>query len=241
MSQSGVYHQEIMTEIRKQATGPARQGDRYVGTTKWVYPLSVPLAREMARAWIARHPELSPADYRRLLDLLARGESINEFAFLSDLLQLLPRHRATVRPRALAGWLSRAEGWAEVDSICQSIFTAAEILSNWQEWKQELTAFSRSENVHQRRASLVLLTGPVRHSADARLSRLAFANIQRLEGERNILITRAVSWLLRDLTAHHRPEVEQYLRDHAETLPGIAVRETRVKLATGRKTPRAQR
>ncbi len=238
-NRASLYREGILTAIQKQAGQPARRGDNYIGTKKLVYPISTPVARQVAREWIARHPELTPGDYRRLLDLLARGESVNEFVFLSDLLLLLPRLRATLPPRALDGWLSRAEGWGEVDVICQNKFSADEMLSNWIEWKQVLTAFSKSDNVHHRRASLVLLTGPVRHCADARLSALAFANVERLEQEKHILITKAVSWVLRALTTHYRAEVEQYLLHHADTLPKIAIRETRVKLATGRKARRA--
>ncbi len=241
MNRAAIYRQEILTALERRATGPAHRGDRYSGSTKWVYPVSVPLARTIAREWIAGHPELTPGDYRRLLNLLARGQSVNEFGFLGDLLHLLPALRATLRPRDLEEWLNRAEGWAEVDSICQSKFTAAEMLSRWRAWKEMLTAFSRSENVHQRRASLVLLTHPVRHCPDPRLSKLAFANLRRLQSENDILITKAVSWLLRELIVHHRAEVEQYLEGYADALPRVAVRETRVKLATGVKTLRARR
>ena len=187
------------------------------------------------RAWIARHPDLTPADYRHLLDLLSHGKTHNEFAFIGPLLSHLPRLRKSLTPRALDGWLARAEGWAEVDCICQSNFTADELLANWGEWKRWLVAWSQRANDHKRRASLVLLIKPVRDSADARLAQLAFANIGRLKRDKHILITKAVSWLLRDLIKHHRAEVEAYLGDHADTLPKIAVRETRVKLATGKK------
>ena len=147
----------------------------------------------------------------------------------------MPSLRRTLAPRDLVRWLARAEGWAEVDCICQSTCTAAELLADWSTWKRELVALSKSQNVHQRRASLVLLTTPVRDSADARLADIAFANIARLERERHILITKAISWLLRALTKHHRRDVVAYLRDHADSLPKIAIRETRSKLKTGRK------
>jgi 3-methyladenine DNA glycosylase AlkD len=51
-----------------------------------------------------------------------------------------------------------------------------------------------------------------------------------------ILITKAVSWLLRNLVKHYRTEVEAYLRSNEGRLPAIAVRETFNKLKTGRKS-----
>ena len=92
------------------------------------------------------------------------------------------------------------------------------------------------QNVHKRRAGLVLLTEPLRESADPRLARLAFANIGKLKGDKDILITKAVSWLLRALIKHHRQEVERYLKDNSNSLPKIALRETRNKLKSGHKS-----
>jgi 3-methyladenine DNA glycosylase AlkD len=231
------YHQEIARAINQRAAQENvrlnKQDDRYIGTTKPSYALKAAVVGEIVRGWIARHPDLTPADYRHLLDSLSRSKTHNEFAFIGPLLSHLPRLRKTLTPRALDGWLARAEGWAEVDCICQSNFTADELLANWGKWKRALIALSKSANVHERRASLVLLTKPVRDSADRRLAQLAFANIGRLKRDNHILITKAVSWLLRDLVKHHRAEVEAYLDAHANTLPKIVVRETRNKLVGG--------
>jgi hypothetical protein len=231
------YHQEIARAINQRAAQENvqlnKQGDRYIGTTKPTYALTAAVVGEIVRAWIARHPDLTPANYRHLLDSLSRGETHNEFAFIGLLLSHLPHLRKTLAPRTLDGWLARAEGWAEVDCICQSNFTADELLANWGEWKRLLVGLSKSANVHKRRASLVLLTKPVRDSADARMARLAFANIGKLKHDKDILTTKAISWLLRDLVRHRRAEVEAYLRDHADTLPKIAVWETRNKLLGG--------
>ena len=78
-----------------------------------------------------------------------------------------------------------------------------------------------------------MLTKPLRESADLRLARLAFANIGKLKSDKDILITSAVSWLLRALIKNHRQEVEDYLKDNSDSLPKIALRETRNKLKSG--------
>jgi len=238
--ESHIYHQEILSEIKRQA---AQEGaayvdhsDDYIGTTKPCYLIRTPVIRQVAKDWIKRHPDLTPADYLCLLDSLSQGESHNEFSFVGMLLEYLPKLRKTLKPRQLDRWLERAEGWAEVDSICQSSFTAEESLANWKQWKCWLVSLPKSSNVHKRRASLVLLTKPVRDSTDARLSDLAFANVERLKCDKDILITRAISWLLRDLIKNHRQEVESYLRDNQDSLPKITLRETRNKLKSGRKS-----
>jgi len=192
-----IYHREILREIKQHAAQEGApyvdHGDSYIGTTKPCYLIRTAVVRQIAQDWIRRHPELTTVDYLDLFDSLAQGESSNEFSFLGILVGYLPEFRQTLEPRYLDRWLERAEGWAEVDSMCQSTFTAKEMLANWKQWKSLLVSLSKSQNVHKRRASLVLLTKPLRESADPRLARLAFANIGKLKSDKDILITKAVS------------------------------------------------
>jgi 3-methyladenine DNA glycosylase AlkD len=62
-----------------------------------------------------------------------------------------------------------------------------------------------------------------------------------LKGERDILITKAVSWLLRSMSARHGPAVAAYLDASAASLPAVVVRETWTKLRTGTKSGRGAR
>ncbi len=103
---------------------------------------------------------------------------------------------------------------------------------------EEITAFASRGDVQKKRASLVLLTRAVRESNERQLADLAFANIQKLKSNRDILITKAISWLLRDLIKHHRIAVEDFVQNNRGTLPKIAIRETKTKLLTGKKTSR---
>ena len=86
----------------------------------------------------------------------------------------------------------------------------------------------------------MLLTRPTRTSSDPRYRDLAFEVIERLKSERPILITKAVSWLLRSMAVRHGLAVAAYLDAQAASLPAIAVRETRTKLRTGTKSGRTR-
>ncbi|HZC45387.1 MAG TPA: DNA alkylation repair protein, partial [Candidatus Acidoferrum sp.] len=88
---------------------------------------------------------------------------------------------------------------------------------------------------NKRRAALVFLTAPVRNSNDERLAALAFETIESLKPERDKMIAKAVSWLLRSMVPHHQRAVSTYIRENRHSLPAIAVRETTRKIATGRK------
>src|SRR5262249_9593378 len=129
--------------------------------------------------------------------------------------------RALVKPRDIERWLDDLNGWAEVDSLCQNLFTD-ELSADWPNWQKLIERLSKSKNINKRRASLVLLTRPVVVSNDKALRDHSFAMIDRLQSERDILITKAVSWLLRSLTSHHGKAVAAFLKERAETLPKIA-------------------
>ncbi|MDI7275093.1 MAG: DNA alkylation repair protein [Anaerolineae bacterium] len=230
---------QLLEELRRAAgCGPddhPEPGNRYIGTTKPFYPVSAPAVGRAVREFKARHPGLALAEYVALLDELCLGRTHNDLSLASGLLALWPALRRRIEPRCLDRWLDHVEGWAETDSLCQSTFTAAELLSRWEEWQALLEKLVGDQNIHKRRASLVLLTRPVRESGDERLVAQALANVERLKGERHVLITKAISWLLRELTRNHRERVAAYLEANEASLPSVAVRETRRKLLTGRK------
>lgn len=233
------HHLEFLKELEKyagQGTRYQKERDKsYMGTKKFSYSIKTPIKKQVVKDWIKKHPNLSISEYSELLNSLYSGESHDERSIAGKLLELLPRLRKQLNPLLLKKWLSGAEGWAEVDSICQSKFSAEEMLSDWDTWRKMISDFSTDKNVHKKRAGLVLLTSPVRESANPKLSKLAFANIERLKGENDILITKAISWLLRDLIKNHREEVKNYVEVEGGGLPKIAVRETTRKLLTGRK------
>jgi 3-methyladenine DNA glycosylase AlkD len=72
------------------------------------------------------------------------------------------------------------------------------------------------------------------------LSETALMIVDKLKDEEKILITKAISWLLRSMVKYNRDAVEAYIKHHASSLPRIALRETLVKLETGKKTIKVQ-
>ena len=232
-----IYHQEIIEEIGKSIADKnvplEKNSAHYIGTTKPVYYLRPADLRMIYRGFAARHPDLTLTEFVSLLDSLCTGETYNEFIAIGLLLEVYPKLRSAIDPICLDSWLEHAQGWAEVDVICQFNFTSDEMLADWEAWKTELKALAASDNVHKKRASLVLLTKPLRQSGDQRLAQMALMNVEQLKGEKSILVTKAVSWVLRAMIRYHRSEVEHYLEMNAATLPKIAIRETRNKLVRG--------
>ena len=152
------------------------------------------------------------------------------------LLDYSPKSLRSFDPMLFDKWLAHLQGWAEVDSLCTGAYTVTEIPANLDKWKKLLVAFSKSKLIEKRRASLVLLCSPLSKVKDEKLIEIAFDNINHLKEEKEILITKAISWLLRSEVKHYKNEVQNFVTLNADSLPKIAVRETMVKLKTGKKT-----
>lgn len=206
-----------------------------MGTKREYFKVMAKDSHSIAKDFAKQNASMSQKDFESLIYDLTHASSHNEHSFAGNLLQYMPEHRKHINLICLNSWLEKAHGWGEVDALCQSTFTAEEILNNWQTWKSLLTKFSKDQNIHKRRASLVILTKPVRHSDNKRLTDLAFNLINRLKHEKDVLITKAISWLLRDLIVNNRDQVVRYLKANADAIPKIALREVSNKLLTGKK------
>lgn len=198
---------------------------------------TTPQLRQLAKAWAKTHNDLPAAAFAQLITNLIHDPSPIRKTMSGILLGYMPVQRRQLNPALYNDWLDHTEGWAAIDAICYNNFTAAEIIDNFATWKTLITRLAKSDNPNKRRAAIVLLTKPVKQSADPRLSGMAFDLIDILREEKDILITKAVSWLLRHLAQHHAPAVRQYLHTHKEKLPAIAIRETTNKLRHGTKSP----
>jgi len=232
------HHQEILKEIKRESKRKpffCSLPESYAGHNDFSYPLNNPTERKIIKNWIKKHPNLSYREFVDLLNSLYQGKSATEKEMAGKLLGYLPNLRKQIPPNYIEKWLGNLKGWAQVDSLCQSNFSAEDLLPHWDKWKNLIQKLARSKNPNKKRAPLVLLTKPVRESEDTRLAHLAFEIIDTLKLEKEILITKAVSWLLRDLIKNHRRLVEKYLEENRNGLPKNAARETRNKLLTGRK------
>ncbi len=108
----------------------------------------------------------SPEQVFTTLQSLLGGQSYEEKTLGCMLIEERPEVRALASPGQVVAWLEDLRGWAEVDSLCQSIFSSEELRGHWAAWRGAIAGLSRSPNSNKRRASLVLLTGPVRQSSD---------------------------------------------------------------------------
>jgi 3-methyladenine DNA glycosylase AlkD len=233
-------HAALLAELRGLAR-PYRggvQNDSYSGSGRPFLNVSAPDRRRTIKAWLARHRTAPETELLALADSLFEGEMHEERTLGALMLQASLRARRAATPAKVDGWLGQLNGWAEIDTLCASVFGPADLATDWPAWRYLIERLREDPNINKRRAALVLLVTPTRSSDEVRFRDLGLATVERLQGERDILITKAVSWLLRAMSPRHASEVAAYLDAHAADLPAVAVRETRAKLRTGRKSGR---
>jgi 3-methyladenine DNA glycosylase AlkD len=229
------YHQQLLQEIKKISPVSDRLGFglKYVGTDKPSYHLNTAQHKKILSNFL-KSVSLSPQEFSNLItSLYTTGQSYDEIILAGRLAGIQKYH--PLDPDLLNTWLNFVHGWAETDTLCQMAFTDRDLLTNWPAWQKILKQFVTDKNVHKRRASVVLLTKPLRISPDKKLLELAIINVDKLKTETDILITKAVSWVLRSSIKFHQNEVAKYLADNQTVLPKIAIREVSSKLLTGKK------
>lgn len=231
-------HHKILLDLIKGNSGTPTQHtylDSYLGNSHPRYPINSPTLRLIGKEWMRDHRALPSKDFVNVLTSLAEGKSATEKFMVGVLLDASRKEQRKFNPRVFDSWLDHLEGWAEVDTVCTGAYTITEIPEQWDVWEKLLTKFSKSKNINKRRASLVLLCSPLSKHTDERLVHTALTNISSLKSEKEILITKAISWLLRSMIRHHRRSVSDFVKANMDTLPKIAIRETLRKLDTGRK------
>ena len=215
------HHLSILRQI--QATEPGRgqttQRPEHLGTARKWYGLKNEQRRRILLDFRAAHKDLSYADWLALIDSLYQGESYEERCAPQTLLLRYSRYRRRLPLAQLDSWLGCLDGWAEVDSTCQTVFSDKDLLADWDGWSALLASLAADENVNKRRAALVLLTAPISQSDDARILDLSLQLIERLKGERDKRITKAISWLLRKGIKQHRRAIAEYLDSNAASCP----------------------
>ena len=232
------FHHQILEQIKKSSGKSTAHTflDNYLGNSHFRYPISAPVLRRIAKDWMKDHRDVTAKDFASLLTALVEGESGTEKAMAGILLDYATADQRKFNPALFDRWLNHLEGWAEIDAVCTGKYSTTEVVNQWGKWKPLLIKFSKSKNINKRRASIVFFCSPLSRIESKDISQTALQIVDTLKAEKKILITKAISWILRSMVKYNRQMLEVYLKAQAESLPKIALRETLVKLETGRKT-----
>jgi 3-methyladenine DNA glycosylase AlkD len=239
MNNASFLHQDLLEQIIARSGKPTQHTflDSYVGNSHPRYPISTPHLRATARNWLKTTP-LTSKEFLSLLTSLIQAPSSTEKTAAGILLDYASQDQINFDPKIYDRWLNHLQGWAEIDALCYGHFKIDQVLEQWNDWKKLLMKLNKSKNINKRRASIVLLCKPLTRTENEAMRKLAFHLIDQLKHEKEILITKAISWTLRSMVKLHKKALQDYLTRNKNSLPAIALRETWTKLKTGRKNPK---
>lgn len=231
------WHAELLSAIERLADPAYREGSLMVApTAQRVHGIRTPDNRRLAREWRKTHRETDPESVLALVESLWNAESRDERMVGLEILHL---HLGIVRDLGrdrFDRWRAGIDNWAVCD------FVATRILGPWVEADpgdrlDYLEQLVGEPHLYSRRLGLVASVHLNRDGTT--FGNWTLAQVDRLVDERDPMITKAVSWSLRQMTRHQPENVEAYIERRGERIAANARREVRNKLRTGRKSGRS--
>ncbi|MCP4536215.1 MAG: DNA alkylation repair protein [Chloroflexi bacterium] len=211
-----------------------KSADKFAPTALVVYGVKVPKLRKIAKTWYRAHKEIARDDVFALVEALWAGGSREERAIAFHLSEHYSRWVPDLPQARLDRWRRDLDSWVETDSL-------GWMLASWlmgdpdtrMDYVWELIA---DEDVWSRRLALVPLARINRGKMGDTFPDLTLQLVDRVKEERHPMITKVISWVLRELTKTHRDQVAAYLEENRDTLAKHVIREVDNKLRTGLKS-----
>jgi len=230
--------QRLLAQIREQAEAEYRSGTSGVLRTGLkVYGVRVPQLREIARGWYRAHKKIAPEDLMPLVEALWDGDSQEERALAMELLRCYHRWIPDLSWDHFDRWRRQVDNWGLTDPLGTKIL-APWLLADPGRRLDRLWELIADEDVWSRRLALVA-TAPInRGHTGFTVPDLTLQLVDRVAQERHPMITKAVSWVLRELTKTHPDRVAAYVDENRDVLAAHVVREVDNKLRTGLKSGR---
>ncbi|MFW6283393.1 MAG: DNA alkylation repair protein [Minisyncoccales bacterium] len=227
-------HKEILKLVKEKAgTNKLKFNKKranYGGYNDPEYGLSKPEKRKVVKEWKEKNKSISIEELINLIDSLFSGNSDDEKVIAAIMVEEHKKVKRAISPQKIEEWFNNLKGWKQVDSLCQSAFSAEDLLSNWKEWKETIINLSLSKNKNKKGASAVLLIRAVREKKDSRIANLAFKILNNLKQNKDKLVAKANSWLLREMIKNYKKEVEKFIKENKKVLPSLVTREVSNKL-----------
>jgi len=230
------WHAELLSAIESLADPAYREGSLMVApTAQGVHGIRTPDNRRLAREWRRAHRDVDQAVVLSLVEVLWNAESRDERALGLEILNLHPDLVRDLEVARFDRWRLDIDNWGVCD------FLGTRILGPWVEAEPEdrlryLEQLVGDAHLYSRRlglvASVYLNTGGTEYGE------WTLSQVDRLIDERDPMITKAISWSLRQMTRHQASIVEAYVDSRTDRIAALPRREVRNKLRTGRKSGR---
>lgn len=228
-------HEKLLAQLRENVDPGYQAGSAMVMKTQMkVYGVRVPDLRRIAAGWKADHRQVASTDLLGLADGLWSGESLEERTLANLLLAAYPKVLAGIPWRSFDRWRRLVDNWGVGDALGTMVL-GPWLLADPDSRLHHLDALIADEDLWSRRLALVA-TVPLNRRAASAVPGLTLELVDRVKLEREPMVTKAVSWALRELSKGEPDRVAAYVADNRTLLASHVVREVQNKLATGLKS-----
>jgi 3-methyladenine DNA glycosylase AlkD len=211
-----------------------------IRTSRPFYGARVGDLRRTAAGWRRGHPGASPAQVAELAERLWRAGIREEQLVACFLLAGDRAALAATDPDRVRAWTALLDNWETTDQLGMNVVGPLVALDPAGRFGL-LEALAGDPHPWARRLALVACTRLARAEGAAALWPRVAGLLRELARDRAAALPKASSWVLRSWLGPCPGEVAALVDAHAGRLPALAVRETRAKLATGRKRPPRRR
>jgi len=222
-------HRALLKAAKASADAPYRKGaPGILKTPRTVLGTRVPKLRAIARRWSRDNADASSLDRRKLVLELWKSPTREEQLLALWVLETLGE---LTEWRDLALLRGGLDSWEPTDQMAHLVadFIERDVESR----SHHVTDLAASEHLWTIRLGVVTLS-QLNHRGLAK--DLTTDVIDQVRHHRDPMITKAVSWALREFASKWPGPTRSYLKARGDELPAIAIRETRNKLATGKKS-----
>ena len=228
--------QSLLTQIEELADPTYQSGAEMVMRTSLkMYGVRVPDLRGIAKRYRQAHKKIELNELMDLVKALWNGDSQEERALAMELLRQYRRAILHLTWNHFDRWRYKVDNWGLTDLL------GTKILAPWLQADPvqrlgHLEELVSADHLWSRRLALVA-TVPINRSDPARaIPERTLALIDRVKAERDPMITKAISWALRELSKTHPARVAAYVEANRNALAAHVVREVNNKLQTGLKS-----
>lgn len=228
----------LRAALAERADSEYRAGSaRVAPTAQDVLGVRTPEMRQVARSWMAAHKALAPAGVLAIAGALWDAGSRDERMVGLFMLERDKRALRDLTWDHFDRWRGDIDNWIVCDQLATKVFGPWITLDPGRRLPY-LDLLIAEPGLYSRRLALVA-TVPLNRTAKTAIPAQTLAMIDRVRHERQAMISKAVSWALRELAKTHAAAVAAYLDAHRQELAGNVVREVANKLETGLKAGRS--
>ncbi|MFP4345815.1 MAG: DNA alkylation repair protein [Anaerolineales bacterium] len=226
--------QALLDQVRAGADSDYLNGVRRVlpGETE-IIGARVPDLRMIAEDWQRSHAKIDSETLLDLVEALWEGQTREECLLALFLLERYQRVIPLIEWERFDRWRQDLNNWELTDHLAQKIF-GEWVLSDSESRLDHLRELIEAPDVWSRRMALVATTWLNRGRTDVSFPDVTLQLVNRVRDDRHPMITKSVSWALRELSKRYPEQVWCYVNENRDALASDVIREVVRKIKTSR-------